>query len=99
MEEEVFAGLILGAFLWLPVGWFLRSALQWRREARRVEHPVVQQVVQPAPPPESRRLELLLERLVHRVESVEERIDFTEQLLDSRSSVGNQSRRDPAAQR
>ena len=96
MEEEVLAGLVLGLFLWLPFGWFLRSAWQWRREAKRVEPPVVREAVQPAPPPENRRVELLLERLVHRLESVEERVDFTEQLLDNRSGAGNQSRRDPA---
>ncbi|MGH7468297.1 MAG: hypothetical protein ACRENP_09955 [Longimicrobiales bacterium] len=98
MDEEIFIGLFWGVLMALPFGWFLRSAAQWRREARQNQVPVVQPVVvSPSTPPAEARLEKVLERLTQRLETVEDRIDFTERLLDARSSGAPlQGRRDPA---
>ena len=95
MEEEILAGMILGMMFALPFGYFLRSAVQWRREARRVAPPVTQPVaISATEAPAEARVVKALERLNHRLESVEERMEFTESILDSRS-MSSPSRRDP----
>ncbi|MGH7553202.1 MAG: hypothetical protein ACREMQ_09290 [Longimicrobiales bacterium] len=89
MEEEIVFSLFWGLVFGTPIGWFLRSAAQWRREAKRIPAPVIQPVAisspQPPPPTEA-RLERVLDRLSHRLETVEERIEFAERLLDTRSA-------------
>jgi hypothetical protein len=104
MDEELLAGLFLGMFFSLPFGWFLRSAVQWRRDARRAAP-----LPPPAPPPailppgiSPERVETLLERIGQRMESLEDRVEFTERLMDERSrrtSVFESSvaARDPAS--
>jgi hypothetical protein len=88
MEEEIIAGLILGFWIGAPVGWFLKAAFTWRRDAKRLSHteakPVPAPPQQPAPQVNS-RLESLMERLNQRLETVEDRLEFTERLIDARS--------------
>jgi hypothetical protein len=105
MDEEIIIGLFWGVLMALPFGWFLRSAAQWRRDARRLEAPVVQPIVMSSSPasPADARLEKVLERLTQRLESMEDRIEFTERLLDARTterkSADLSRARDPATQR
>jgi hypothetical protein len=88
MEEEIVFSLFWGLVFGTPIGWFLRSAAQWRRDAKRIPSPVIQPVAisPPQPPPTEARLERVLDRLSHRLETLEERIDFAERLLDTRSA-------------
>ena len=84
--EDAIIGLFWGFVFGTPVGYFLRSTVQWRREAREATRTLAPPAPAPAPPATSgeTRLERLLERLNQRMESLEDRIDFTERLLDSR---------------
>jgi hypothetical protein len=95
MPEEVFVGLIMGFWVGAPVGWFLKAAFTWRRDAKRLTQseakpaPVVE-----TPTPINARLEKLMERLSQRLETVEDRLEFTERLLDARTpGRGSSSRR------
>jgi hypothetical protein len=111
MEEEIIFGLFWGLVFGTPIGWFLRSAAQWRREARRIPAPINQPVAvspPPPPPPLEARLERTLDRLNNRLETLEDRIDFAERLLDTRSVGGHKPEsfdskvtplRDPTPQR
>lgn len=86
MEEILLNILVVG----IPVGWFLRSAEQWRRDAKRARKiaPPPPAPAPPAAPPVSiePRIERLLERLSQRMETLEDRIDFAERLLDARGT-------------
>jgi hypothetical protein len=73
-------------------GWFLKTALIWRRDARKAE---ARQELPPAParpapqphvaPAMENRLERLVDLVNRRLEAIEDRMDFAERLLDSRS--------------
>jgi hypothetical protein len=99
--DEFMVGLFLGTVFSLPFGWFLRSAAQWRRDARRAPQPppaAPPPIVPPGISPE--RVEKLLERIAQRMESLEERVEFTERLMDDRSRrVAEFAARDPASSR
>lgn len=68
------------------VGWFLRSTAQWRRDAKRNRADIAPPPPAPPPAPIEPRVERLLERLNQRMETLEDRIDFAERLLDARSA-------------
>jgi hypothetical protein len=106
--EDAIIGLFWGMVFGTPVGWFLRSAAQWRREARRVAPPAAPPQVHAAPvaAPASTeiRVERLLDRLNQRLETLEDRLDFAERLLDSRTgaraeTAGPRLTREPTPQR
>ena len=85
MPEEIFFTLLFG----FGAGWFLKTAFIWRRDAKKAL-PAETRVVTVAPAatvPASTetRLERLLEKLGQRMEALEDRIDFTERLLDKRN--------------
>jgi hypothetical protein len=86
MEEEILMTLLTG----FGAGWFLKTAFIWRRDAKKVLPPEVRVVTAAAPPPPpaptETRIERLLEKMNQRLEALEDRIDFTERLLDTRSS-------------
>jgi len=94
MPEEVFFTLLFG----FGTGWFLKTALIWRRDAKKALPPETRVVtVAPAASPATQeaRIERLLEKLGQRMEALEDRIDFAERLLDDR----NRPREDPAGSR
>jgi hypothetical protein len=87
--EEALIGLFWGLVFGTPVGWFLRSAAQWRREAKRLTQPiqvVAPQEHRPTQPVEA-RVERALDRLNQRLETMEDRLDFAERMLDTRSGT------------
>lgn len=84
MQAEIIASIILGFWMGAPVGWFLKSAFTWRREARRLANPEPMPLPPSAPPIDS-RLEKLVERFSQRLETLEDRLEFTERLLESRT--------------
>jgi hypothetical protein len=88
MEEEVIAGIILGFWMGAPIGWFMKAALTWRRDAKRAtqggESKPAAAPVQPVPQLTA-RIESLMDRLNQRLETVEDRLEFTERLLDART--------------
>jgi hypothetical protein len=95
MPEEIFVTLLFG----FGTGWFLKTALIWRRDAKKAL-PAETRVVTVAPavaatPAQEARIERLMEKLGQRLEALEDRIDFTERLLDSR----NRARLDPSEAR
>lgn len=88
--EEFVAGLFFGGLFAFPTGWFLKTAFVWRREARKattqVEPP--RSVSQPTPQASAaveNRLERLVDLVNRRLEAMEDRMEFAERLLDSRS--------------
>jgi hypothetical protein len=87
MQEEVIAGIILGFWMGAPIGWFMKAALTWRRDARRATQGESKPAVPPVQPvPQlTARIESLMERLSQRLETVEDRLEFTERLLDART--------------
>jgi hypothetical protein len=109
--EEFVIGLFWGVVFATPTGYFLRSAVQWRREARDATRISAPPPAPPHPAPVAGevRMERLLDRLSQRMETLEDRIDFTERLLDSRGKSGARvepsheatahSLRDPSPQR
>jgi len=87
MPEEIIAGMFVGFWLGAPIGWFLKSAFTWRRDAKRLAQGEPKTVPPPTPAPTevSTRMENLMERLAQRLETVEDRLEFTERLLDART--------------
>jgi hypothetical protein len=89
MGEEEIAMLIIGMWFGAPIGWFMKTALTWRREARRL---AAEARPSPSPPPPQlavpavleSRLEQLVDRMNQRLEGIEDRLEFTERLLESR---------------
>lgn len=79
---------LVAMLLAFSAGWFLRSATQWRRDAKRARVEIVHAAPPPAPPPAAiePRVERLLERLTERMETLEDRIDFAERILDARGT-------------
>jgi hypothetical protein len=84
MPEEIIVGIIFGFWIGAPVGWFMKSAFTWRREARRLSPSEPNAVPAPAPALNA-RMESLMERLSQRLETVEDRLEFTERLIDART--------------
>jgi hypothetical protein len=90
MREEEIAMLIIGMWFGAPIGWFMKTALTWRRDAKRLAAET-KASAPPAPPPKpavspalEARLEQLVDRVNQRLEGIEDRLEFTERLIESR---------------
>jgi hypothetical protein len=90
--EEFIAGLFFGGLFAFPTGWFLKTAFVWRREAKKMAQPEGRVINQSAPAPShaaagvESRLERMVDLVNRRLEAMEERMEFAERLLDSRST-------------
>lgn len=87
MPEEILVGLFVGFWMGAPIGWFMKSAFTWRRDAKRLANSEPKPVASPeaSAPGMNARMESLMERLAQRLETVEDRLEFTERLLDART--------------
>ncbi len=101
MPPEIVFSLFFGTCVGIPVGYFFKAAMNWRREAKRQALPAPEVRLIPAQqsPSLEPRLERLLEKVGQRLEAIEDRLEFTERLLDARTKARPEleARRGPSA--